>query len=70
MSDQRTDTHGRIEESAAAVPVSPAARNAAFYLLDDLVAVALNHGVRLTDFDSVIDLPAACLKVASTLEHR
>jgi len=68
VSDQRIDIRGRIEASAAVVPVSKAARIAAFYLLDDLVAVARQHGVRLADFDECTDLPAACLKVAAALE--
>ncbi|NUQ96120.1 MAG: hypothetical protein HOY79_05995 [Streptomyces sp.] len=65
MSDERNYTHGRIEAAAASVQVSRAQATAAYYLLDDLMAVAREHGVQLTDFDAFADLPVVCLKVAS-----
>ncbi|TLS44920.1 hypothetical protein FE633_17390 [Streptomyces montanus] len=61
MSDERNYTHGRIEAVAASVQVSPVQTTAAYYLLDDLMAVVREHGVQLTNFDAFTDLPAACL---------
>ncbi|WP_329345506.1 hypothetical protein OG252_52040 (plasmid) [Streptomyces sp. NBC_01352] len=69
MYDERTgkNTNTRIEEAAASVQVTPAQKAAAYYLLDDLMAVAQKHGVQLSDLDAFTNLPTACLQVASTL---
>ncbi|MEV6948781.1 hypothetical protein AB0N07_44080 [Streptomyces sp. NPDC051172] len=64
MSGERNHTRGRTEAVAASVQVSPAQTTAAYYLPDDLMAVAREHGVQFTDFDAFTDLPAARLKVA------
>jgi hypothetical protein len=69
MPDSRTPA-----ERVAAVhrhgPVSDSARAAATALLTDLLAAAAKHGVTLTDFDFVVDLPGACIDVVLAKEDR
>ncbi|AVH61775.1 MULTISPECIES: hypothetical protein [Streptomyces] len=69
MSHERNYTHGRIEEAAVSVDASQEQKTAAYYLLDDLVAVAREHGFQLTDFDATgLDLPSVCLQISGARE--
>ena len=42
---------------------------AAGRLLDDLLSAAARHGVALSQFDAVLDLPDACLGLIATRDH-
>jgi hypothetical protein len=58
----RVDVAARVcEEIVGEGYVSAEWRAAASRLLGDLVSVAKRHGVSMSDFDRVTDLPQACL---------
>lgn len=72
-----TDRHGRTPaERVAAVhrfgdPITDRQRADATALLVDLLDTAARHGVTLTDFDAMVDLPGGCLDVITARDrHR
>ena len=63
MTDTRTPADRVAAVHRHGDPITAEQRAAATELLDDLLAAAARHGVTLSDFDSVVDLPGGCLDV-------
>lgn len=64
-----TDSRGRTTADRIAAihrsgdPVTDQHRTDARLLLESLLLAARGHGVALTDFDGVVDLPGGCVDV-------
>ncbi|MCB5910403.1 hypothetical protein [Streptomyces pinistramenti] len=60
---------GRLNTAVAAAGCTGEQRNSAYYLYDDLLDVAAQHGMGLVDLEAAgLDLPTACVRMVLAKE--